>query len=254
MSQLADISSTDWSWAPLWADFDNDGYKDLLITNGLRKDIRNNDYFKIKEKLLYKMNNDTEGNDLEYIKEALDQTPVNPIKNYIYKNEGNISFTSIRDDWGLNEVSFSNGAAYADLDNDGDLDIVISNIDSKAFVYENNSEKMKDGNFLKVKLNGKEKNKSGIGTRVTIKTDDKFQMKEHYLSRGYLSSVEDNLHFGIGNQKIIDSVWVEWPDGNKQVYTNIEANNTLNVTYKKTEIKDTSSWLNKDSDKQVFND
>ena len=109
------------------------------------------------------------GNDLEYIKEALDQTPVNPIKNYIYKNEGNISFTSIRDEWGLNEVSFSNGAAYADLDNDGDLDIVISNIDSKAFVYENNSEKMKDGNFLKVKLNGKEKNKSGYRDKSNYK-------------------------------------------------------------------------------------
>jgi hypothetical protein len=253
VSQLANISSTDWSWAPLWADFDNDGYKDLLITNGLRKDIRNNDYFKIKEKLLKEMNKDTGGKDLGYIKEALDKTPVNPIKNYIYKNEGNISFINIREEWGLNETSFSNGAAYADLDNDGDLDIVISNIDSKAFVYENNSEKMKDGNFLKVKLNGKEKNKSGIGTRVTIKIDDKFQMKEHYLSRGYLSSVEDNLHFGIGNQKIIDSVWVEWPDGNKQIYTNIEANNTLNVSYKKTEIKELSS-LYKIINKQLFSE
>lgn len=253
VSQLADISSTDWSWAPLWADFDNDGYKDLLITNGLRKDIRNNDYVKIKKKLLNEMNKDKGGKNLEYIKKALNQTPVNPIKNYIYKNEGNISFTSIRDEWGLNEVSFSNGAAYSDLDNDGDLDIVISNIDSKAFVYENNSEKMKDGNFLKVKLNGKEKNRSGLGTRVTIKIGDKFQIKEHYLSRGYLSSVEDNLHFGIGGQKIIDSVWVEWPDGNKQTYANIKANNTLNVSYKKTDLKDLPS-LYKVVEKELFSE
>ena len=130
VSQLANISNTDWSWAPLFADFDNDGLKDLFVTNGLRKDIRNNDYVKIKKKLMKEMGKDNTGNDLKYIKEALDKTPVNPIKNYIYKNEGDLTFSNKQDDWGIDEKSFSNGAAYADLDNDGDLDIISNNIDA----------------------------------------------------------------------------------------------------------------------------
>ncbi len=250
VAQLAGISSTDWSWAPLFADFDNDGLKDLLVTNGLRKDVRNNDFQKKKQKGMQMLVDDPE-NGNKYLKEILDAIPVNPVKNYIFKNEGELSFTNKRDEWGLNEASFSNGAAYADLDNDGDLDIIMSNIDEAAFVYENNSEKINNRNYLKVKLKGELSNQSGLGTRIVIKTGDSYQMKEHYLNRGYLSSVEDVVHFGVKEKSQIDSLWVKWPDGNTQVLTNVSANKTINITYEKNNI-DYVSGLYQKSNKKIF--
>ncbi|QNJ98187.1 VCBS repeat-containing protein [Constantimarinum furrinae] len=232
VSQLAGLSNTDWSWAPLWADFDMDGRKDLLVTNGLRKEARNSDFVNRKREIMMQMQNDPTRN-LEYIKMILDELPENMIKNYIYRNEGDIRFSNMRDQWGLTQTSYSNGAAYADLDNDGDLDIVISNIDHPAFLYENKSELLSDKNYLKVKLTGKGTNVSGIGTRVTLKTGDEIQVQEHYMSRGYQSSTPDELYFGFGKNTKIDSLWLEWPDGSIQLLTEIEANQNLQVAFDK---------------------
>ncbi len=229
VSQLAGLSSTDWSWAPLWADFDNDGLKDLLVTNGLRKEARNNDFVNKKKSILEAMEKD-DGNDLVFIKQILNEMPEKRIPNYIFKNEGNMSFANKQEEWGLNHESWSNGAAYADLDNDGDLDIVISNVDMPSFIYRNNADKKK-ANYLTIKLKGTTANSSGLGARVTVKSGESIQMKEHYLNRGYLSSVEDQLHFGLNTHEKVDSIWVQWPDGKTQLLTDIEANQSLKIDY-----------------------
>ncbi|WP_051957512.1 VCBS repeat-containing protein [Altibacter lentus] len=231
VAKMSGVSNTDWSWAPLWADFDNDGKKDLFVTNGLRKEARNNDFVKKKTQLLKAIEEQPE-KQLEFIKKILDEMPQTKVKNYMFKNEGDLSFKNKTDDWGFSEPSFSNGAAYADLDNDGDLDLVISNIDHTAFLYENNSEKLKEHHFLKIKLKGPKGNPSGLGTRITIKANDTYQMKEHYLSKGYQSSMEDKIHFGVGSSKVIDSIWIQWPDETVQLLTNIDANKEVDVAYK----------------------
>ena len=236
VSKLAGISNTDWSWAPLFADFDNDGFKDLLVTNGLRKESRNSDFVKRKKELLGEMEKNP-GKQMDYITQMLREMPVKRLKNYIYKNDGDLTFSKKVDEWGFADPSHSNGASYADLDNDGDLDIVISNIDQPAFIYENKSDQMADHNFLKIKLTGPGLNRSGLGARISIKTESGIQMKEHFLARGYLSSVEDGVHFGIGKDPIVETVWVQWPDGNTQIVTDIAANSSLSIAYKKNTIK-----------------
>jgi hypothetical protein len=243
VSQLAGLTNTDWSWTPLWADFDNDGLKDIFISNGLRKEARNNDFVKKKKIWLKEMENQPEKR-LEFMKKILDEMPETKIKNVIFKNNGDLSFSNKTKDWGLSEASFSNGAAYADLDNDGDLDIVVSNIDHSAFIYQNNSEQIKEGNFLKIKLIGPEKNRSGVGARVTIKSNASFQMKEHYLNRGYLSSVEDNIHFGLSDVKKVDSLWIDWPDGSRQLLTDVNANQRIDIQYEKSNSQKASLYRN----------
>ncbi|RMA56803.1 VCBS repeat-containing protein [Ulvibacter antarcticus] len=234
VSKLAGVANTDWSWAPLWADFDNDGLKDLFVTNGLRKEARNNDFVKKKKIWLKEMEKNPE-KQLELMKKILDEMPATKLKNYSFKNEGDISFAKTTEMWGLDEPSFSTGAAYADLDNDGDLDLIVSNIDSPAFIYKNNGEKQKSDHYLKVKLNGSQQNRSALGARVTVKSGDDFQMKEHYLNHGYLSSMEDKLHFGLGKSSKIDSLWVEWPDGSRKVLTNLEVDRELLIDFKEGE-------------------
>lgn len=248
VSKLAGVANTDWSWAPLWADFDNDGLKDLFVTNGLRKEARNNDFVKKKKALLREMEKNPE-NRLVLLKKILDEMPSTKLKNYSFKNEGDISFSNVTENWGLDEPSFSTGAAYADLDNDGDLDLVISNIDNPAFIYKNNAETRESDQYLKVKLEGPAQNRSGLGARVTLKIGDDFQMKEHYLNHGYLSSMEDKLHFGLGAKNKVDSLWVEWPDGSRKVLVNVSANKEILIPYVKGESAPLASLYKEDSNK-----
>lgn len=231
IARLTGLSSTDWSWSTLWADFNLDGNQDVFVTNGYRKDVRNNDYQKVRDSILGEMSKNSE-NQFKYIQQVLDAMPELPIKNYFFENNGDLSFSKRQEEWGVTEGTFSNGAAYADLDNDGDLDLVVSNIDQVANIYRNNSEKLKK-NYLKVALKGKASNVSGIGARVIVKTGDNFQVKEHYLSRGYISSNENQVHFGLGVNKKIDSLWVEWPDGNTQLLSNVKGNQLLKISYQK---------------------
>jgi len=221
ISRLAGVATTDWSWGPLFADLDNDGWKDLFISNGIRRDINNKDYFDALKK--EKLTKDS----------LLSKTlgiPSEKIDNYVFKNMGNLSFKKVNKEWGLSYKGFSNGCVYADLDNDGDLDIVINNIDDFASIFENTSN-AKINHYLTLKFNGPDKNKFGIGVKATLKTDSLTQFQEMTLTRGFESSVAPRLHFGLGKTNKIESLKILWPDGKVQKLTNIKTNQILRIDY-----------------------
>jgi len=227
IGQLAGVSKTDWSWAPLFADFDNDGLKDLFISNGYRRDARDNDYSNLYN---YKKAN---GEDVDF-KEGLELMPVSSIKNYMYKNEGDLKFTKVTDEWGLEVPMNSNGAAYADLDNDGDLDLIINNIEEMSVVYENIL--VSDNRYLRINIDGAPLNKEALGAKVSVKTTDKTQFQEVYFARGYESSVENIIHFGLGKENTVDELKVIFPDGKSVVLTNVKADQLINVDYNSAKI------------------
>ena len=214
ISRLSGISSTDWSWGPLLADFDNDGWKDLFISNGTRREINNKDYF--NEINLRPMSNDS----LLYY---TNQIPSEAISNFAFKNNKDLTFSDVSVDWGLDDKNFSNGATYADLDNDGDLEIIVNNIDQEAQIYKNNSA----NNFIKVKLKGSKENVFGIDSRVYIETENSSQMQELTMTRGFQSSVSPYLNFGLGNDNIISSAKVVWSNGNTQEIKDVKINSTI---------------------------
>lgn len=223
VGQLAGVSKTDWSWAPLFADFDNDGRKDLFITNGYKRDVRDVDYI---SEYFRKTENGEVGN----LKSELDLIPATKIVNYMYKNEGDIQFKKVSEDWGLDIPINSNGAAYADLDNDGDLDLVVNNVEDVASIFENKLEGS-SSNYIRLKIQGYEQNEQAIGTKVTIYTDAGLQYQELHVSRGYMSTVESILHFGLGAAEKVNKITVQWPDGTTLEKNNIESNNVLTIKY-----------------------
>ena len=224
---IAGVTSTDWSWASLFADFDLDGWKDLYITNGIRRDINNIDYFnKMNESTYF----DKEVNNSELLK-WVQEMPYKPLVNYLYKNNGDLTFSKQSKEWGIKEESYSNSAAYADLDNDGDLDLIVNNVDEEALVYRNVAREKQLGNYLKIDFEGTPKNRMGIGSRVTLWNDGKMQMAELTLSRGYQSSVEPILYFGLASHEKIDSLCVKWPDGKVQYLTQVSTNQKLTLHY-----------------------
>lgn len=227
---LAGIEATDWSWSPLLADYDNDGLKDLFITNGYRQDITNLDFIKFSERTL-RMGTD-DGNKKERL-DMLQKIPGIKVHNYIYKNNGDLTFTDQSASWGLSAPSFSNGAAYADLDNDGDLDLVISNIDAPATLYRNSSAGMKNdsSNFLRLGFDGPPLNLEGLGAKVYLKYKGNLQFQYFTPFRGFLSSSEPYLHFGLGNIRTVDSLEVIWPDGKSEIVKNVKANQVLTLKY-----------------------
>lgn len=245
IGQLAGIHQTEWSWAPLFADFDNDGYKDLLVTNGFPKDITDKDFSNYR-------------NDVERfvkISNLIDSIPVIKISNYAFKNNGDLTFTDISKVWGFTQPSFSNGAAFADLDNDGDLDYIVNNINDKAFIYKNTLTDRSGSDtthYMRIKLVGPSPNKQALGTKVTLYYNKGLmQSFEHYVARGYLSSVEDIIHVGLGDATIVDSISIVWPNGNLQQLRNIRANQVLTITYDSQSRKAT---LNDVADAGYFSD
>ena len=216
---FAGISSTDWSWAPLVQDFDNDGYRDIIITNGFPKDLTDHDFIAFREKSFAYASK----------KEVLNKIPQVKLKHYAFQNKGNASFSDVSDSWGLITPSFANGAAYADLDNDGNLDLVINNINDEAFIYRNNSGKTL--NYLTIKLIGDSLNRNGLGTIIDLYYEGKRQVYEQTPYRGYLSTMQADPHFGLGTTSGIDSMVVKWPDGKKQVFPNVPANQRITVSY-----------------------
>ena len=217
IAELAGIANTDWSWSPLMLDLDNDGWKDIYITNGIKKDLRNNDFQKSIKGISYQ----------EIItnhSEISAKIPSKPINNYAYQNQKDLTFKKANTDWGLNYTGFSNGAAYGDLDNDGDLDMVVNNMDSESIIIENKTEA---SNYFRVKLSGDDNNPFGIGTKVEIKVDGNRQFQQLYLGHGFLSSSEPIVHFGIGSGTRIQELLITWPNGNSKLYSDLEGNQTF---------------------------
>ncbi|MBE9488781.1 MAG: CRTAC1 family protein, partial [Bacteroidetes bacterium] len=218
--QLSGISKTDWSWAPLIADLDNDGLKDIFVTNGVFKDYHNQDYKTEFNKLNVKGKSFT-------LEDILDMIPSEKLDNYVYKNNGDLSFKKMIKEWGLEDPSFSNGAAYSDLDNDGDLDLITNNLNNNVGLYRNNS----TNNFLQVKLKGPADNKIGVGAKVFLNNDTDSQFQQLYLTRGYESSVSSILNFGLGDITQVKEVIVEWPDGKTSKLAAVKANQKIVVDY-----------------------
>ncbi len=227
ISKLTGISSTDWSWSALFFDVNNDAKKDLFITNGIRRDINNRDFFmKMEGKLMF-------ANAHKYYEASL-AIPSKPIANFLFLNETNMEFSNVSEIAGIAGPSFSNGMAYSDLDNDGDLDIVINNVDQEAFVYENKIKKDDNHNYIQIELEGEKNNKKGIGSRVEIKTKEGIQLLEQMPVRGFQSTVSDVLHFGLGQTKKVDTITVKWSDGKISLVTNVSANQKIIITKKDT--------------------
>lgn len=218
------IAETDWSWTPLVVDFDNDGFRDIIVTNGFPKDVTDHDFIVYRNKASL----------IASKRELLDAIPQVKLKNYAFKNNGDLTFSNVSTEWNMGEPSYSNGAAYADLDNDGDLDYVVNNINDKAFVFKNNSNRsVNDRRYLRIKFNGENLNINGIGAWAHIYYDSgKHQVYENTPYRGYLSSIEPYAHFGLGKIDRVDSVVIHWNDGRKQTIKNVNSNQTLVVDIK----------------------
>jgi len=226
IGQFSGISNTDWSWGPLFADFDLDGYKDLFITNGYKKDYTNMDFmnYAVQERL-----NEKKTGKRTAILDLLNEIPSTIEENYTYHNNGDLTFTKVNASWGLDQKSLSNGAAYADFDNDGDLDLVVNNIDESAFIYRNNTELFDKNNYLKVQLNGNDQNTFGIGAKIKLKIDDEIMVQEMIPTRGYQSSVDLSMVFGLGKNTSVNELEVIWPNGQSQILSNLEVNRTLTI-------------------------
>ncbi|MEF8940967.1 MAG: VCBS repeat-containing protein, partial [Salinivenus sp.] len=226
IGQLAGISNTDWSWAPLVADFDNDGWKDLYVSNGILHDFTNRDFMRFRMQLLERKNYNLQPRDVKTLMENL---PSTDLENYAFKNQGGVRFRDVSAQWNLDDSFNSNGAAYADLDDDGDLDLVANNINETASVYENRANRRDESHYLKVRLRGQAPNTDGIGAKVTAYTDSVTQYLEQFPTRGYLSSVSPVLHVGLGARSQVDSLRVVWPDGRTQVRRDVAADQTLTL-------------------------
>jgi hypothetical protein len=227
IGRLAGVYATDWSWSPLICDLDNDGWKDLFITNGIFRRANDLDYVKF----LTGGNryNSVKDNSKVSDKELYEKMPLNPNISYLYKNNKDLTFSNKASEWGIDRKAFSNGSTYADLDNDGDLDLIVNNINEQAFIYENNSEKQRDNHFLSVSFKGNKLNPRGIGARVTIYTDGKQQLAEQFPVRGFLSTTSEVLHFGLGASAKIDSLIVRWPDLSIQTIKNIQGDKLISL-------------------------
>jgi len=224
---LAGIYSTDWSWSPLFCDADNDGWKDLFITNGIYRRANDLDYVKFLtggNRFFPTKDNTDVPNSVLY-----EKMPLHPNINYIFKNNRDLTFSNMAEEWGFDILSYSNGATYADLDNDGDLDLIVNNINDHAFIYRNNSKNLTGNHFLSVVLNGRGLNTRAIGTRVTIYSNGQKQVSEQFPTRGFMSCVPDILHFGLGSVTVIDSIIVRWPDLSEQLLKDIPADTILTL-------------------------
>lgn len=220
IAQLAGVSHTDWSWAPLFADFDNDGYKDLFVSNGFYKDITDMDYIKYTStNIISQAGGLSKVNQMDLI----NSIPRSPIPNYLFKNNGDLSFTNVAASWGITESVSSNGVVYADLDLDGDLDLIVNNIGSESFLYENQTDKISKNHFIAFQLKGNSNNPDVLGGKITLRHNGTIQYQEVNPYKGYLSSNQKIVHFGVGNYTMMDSVIIDFGKGKKRLFQNLKA-------------------------------
>ncbi len=225
IGQLAGVSNTDWSWAAVFADFDNDGWKDLFVTNGYYRDYTNRDFLKYKGDYYFSKARAKEKADTLHLVTSMTSTPIH---NYIFKNNGNQAFQDMSDEWGFSAPIFSNGAAFADLNNDGKLDLVVNHLNETAGIYKNGlSAREADGHYLQLKLNGEEKNTFGIGAKIYVYADGGLQFFEQQPTRGFQSSISPRIHVGMGSFNKADSLKIIWPGGKEQVIRDLPVNQVL---------------------------
>lgn len=224
---LSGVSSTDWSWAALFGDYDNDGDKDLMITNGFYRNLGDLDYITYQARLQNPMGKQDAKRE-EKLKAIKELTNV-PLQNYLFENNGNLSFTKRSDDWGFTQKGFSNGACYADLDNDGDLELIINCFNSEARIYENHANELTHHHYLTISLQGDSTNIQGIGAKLWLYDSGRVQYQEFYPSRGFESCMEPRIHFGLGNRAKTDSLVVEWTDGKRQTLRNVSLDKAILV-------------------------
>ena len=257
IAALAGVVATDWSWGTLINDFDGDGIKDIFISNGIVKRPNNLDYIKFITDVSFHFN---ASNNTEYDKKALDLMPDGKVHNYLFKGTPSLQFEDKSLTWGFEEKGISNGSTYADLDNDGDLDIITNNINEFASVYENQSNQVIENGFCKIKLRGEGKNTFGIGAKVILNSNGVQQVQQLMPTRGFMSSVEPNLTFGIAKATKIDTIKVIWESGKIQILTNLKPNEVLILQEKNakiipllTQITDASKQFEEVTDKLNIN-
>ena len=224
IAQMTGLDKTDWSWAPLMVDFDHDGLRDIYITNGFRRDLNDQDGDKIVDALIQK------GEKFNTVEELFSHFPTVKIVNYMFHNEGNLHFKKVMKEWGMDEPSYSNGAAAGDLDNDGDVDLVVNNLDGTPFVYRNDLKG--DQHYLRIQCEGPSTNAQGIGAKINLHVKEKVFGAEMRTTRGYLSSSEAFVHFGLGNENSVDQLEIIWPDGQMEKFKNVKVDQVLKLKYK----------------------
>ena len=234
IGQLAGISNTDWSWAPLLADLDGDGWKDLVVTNGYLRDFTDLDFLKYTVANT-QLEEASKGNLNFKTYDLVKKMPSNKLNNYVYKNNGDLTFSDRSKDWGFIKPSVSNAAVYADLDNDGDLDLVIGNNNESVMLYKNGAREMFQNPFVQIQLKVTGANTAAIGAKVWVYAGGKMQYAENYPVRGYQSSVSPTLFFGLGNATAIDSLIVHWPDGTRTINKNPAHNKLIVLQQKETQ-------------------
>ncbi len=220
IGQMAGVFQTEWSWSPLFADFDNDGFRDLIVTNGFPRDVTDRDFISFRQ----------QSHGLLSRQDLLKEVPSVKVPNSIFRNKGDLTFSEVTKDWGFDTPSFSSGAAFGDLDNDGDLDYVVNNLNEKVFLYKNNlyDKEERKNHFLRIKLKGNKGNLSALGTKLTLYQKNKtIQYAEHAIYRGYISTVEDFVHFGMGAFESADSLVIQWPDEKLEILRALKADQVL---------------------------
>jgi len=238
IGQLAGVSNTDWSWSALFFDATNSGFKDLFVSNGYFRDYTNRDFLKYKGDYYFKAAVNREKADTLHLVTTMSSTP---ISNYIFENGGNLKFTDRSKEWGISNPGFSNGAAYADLNNDGYLDLVVNNVNETASIYQNQGNKKQESeNYIQIKLEGQGMNTSGIGALISVFTDGNVQSQEQMPTRGFQSSISHRLHFGLGSNSFVDSILVRWPNGDFQKVEKIASNQLLTIEQKPSKLREHS--------------
>lgn len=238
IANMAGVANTDWSWSCLLADFDLDGYNDIYVTNGVYRDVIDRDAnTAILQTLRENGRKPTKADFLAFTK----MLPQQKLTNYIFKNKGDYTFEDVSYSWTDSISSFSNGAIYSDLDNDGDLDLVVNNINEEADILKNNSRENAQGNYLQILFKGPEKNRRGVGSLARIKNKDGSQLVRQLINtRGFLSAVSGKLHFGLGDKDLLEELEIIWPDGKTQTLSNVAVNQVLEVEYDQAKAPDAS--------------